>query len=121
MHQPGKLENVAREMTRLKVDIMGVCEVRWTGAGTVDLDDGGCMIYSGGTAHAHGVGVMLTETAARSLAGYYAVSERVLLVRLKGKPFDTCIIQFDAPTCDYAEDIVEEFYSDVMKAKEHMM
>ena len=41
MHQPGKLENVAREMTRLKVDIMGVCEVRWTGAGTVDLDDGG--------------------------------------------------------------------------------
>ena len=118
MHQPGKLENVAREMTRLKVDIMGVCEVRWTGAGTVDLDDGGCMIYSGGTAHAHGVGVMLTETAARSLAGYYAVSERVLLVRLKGKPFDTCIIQVYAPTCDYAEDIVEEFYSDVMKAKE---
>ena len=118
MHQPGKLENVAREMTRLKVDIMGVCEVRWTGAGTVDLDDGGCMIYSGGTAHAHGVGVMLTETAARSLAGFYPVSERVLLVRLKGKPFDTCIIQVYAPTCDYAEDIVEEFYSDVMKAKE---
>ena len=118
MHQPGKLENVAREMTRLKVDIMGVCEVRWTGAGTVDLDDGGCMIYSGGTAHTNGVGVMLTETAARSLAGFYPVSERVLLVRLKGKPFDTCIIQVYAPTCDYAEDIVEEFYSDVMKAKE---
>ena len=118
MHQPGKLANVEREMQRLVVDIMGVSEVRWTGAGSIELSDGGCILYSGGDSHIHGVGVMLSRTVSRSLVGYYAVSERVMLVRLKGKPFDICIIQVYAPTSDYEEEQVEDFYRDVMKAKE---
>ena len=117
LYQLGRLENVEREMRRLTVDIMGISEVRWTGAGSVELEDGGRLIYSGGEAHRHGVGVMLSRSVASSLAGYYAVSERVLLVRLKGKPFDICLIQVYAPTSDYELDIVEEFYRDIMKAK----
>ena len=118
MYQLGKFANVEREMRRLTVDIMGVSEVRWTGAGSVDLEEGGCFIYSGGDAHMHGVGVMLSRTVSCSLVGYYAVSERVLLVKLKGKPFHICIIQVYAPTSDYEEEQVEDFYRDVMKAKE---
>ena len=118
MYQPGKLANIEREMRRLKIDIMGVSEVRWPGAGTTELEDGGCIIYSGGDRHVHGVGVMLSKTVASSLAGYYAVSERVILVRLKGKPFDICIIQVYAPTSDHEEEEVEDFYENVMKAKE---
>ena len=93
MHQSGKLENVEREMRRLMIDILGVSEVRWPGAGSAELDDGGCIIYSGGDRHVHGVGVMLSRKVSCSLVGYYAVSERVILVRLKGKPFDICIIK----------------------------
>ena len=118
LYQVGKLANVEREMSRLAVDIMGLCEVRWTGAGSITLADGGCLVYSGGDTHMHGVGVMMTKTVSRSLVGYYAVSERVVMVRLRGKPFDICIIQVYAPTCDYEEDIVEDFYRDIMKAKE---
>ena len=92
--------------------------MRWTGAESVDHEDGGCMIYSQGDAHTHGVGVMLTKTVSRSLFGFYPVSERVLMVRLKGKPFDICFIQVYAPTCKYTEEQVEEFYNDVMSAKE---
>ena len=61
---------------------------------------------------------MLSRTVSRSLVGYYAVSERVMLVRLRGKPFDICIIQVYAPTSDYEEEQVDDFYRDVMKAKE---
>ena len=60
----------------------------------------------------------MSKTASRSLIGYFAVSDRVILVRLRGKPFDVCIIQVYAPTCDYEESAVEEFYMDIMKAKE---
>ena len=62
--------------------------------------------------------VILNKRAEYCLAGFYAVSERVILVRLKGKPFDVCIIQVYAPTCDYSEEEVDEFYGDITKAKQ---
>ena len=104
-------------MRRLKLDVLGVGEVRWTGVGSVELPEGGCFIYSGGQEHKHGVGVLLNKHAEGCLAGFYAVSERVILIRLKGKPFDVCIIQVYAPTCDYSDEEVEGFYGDVAKAK----
>lgn len=83
-----------------------------------DLPGGGCLIYSRGTEHIHGVGVMLNGEVQKSLVGYFAVSERVLLVRIKGKPFDVCIIQVYAPTCDYSEEMVESFYEDIDKPRQ---
>ena len=56
LHQLRKLANIDREMRRLGIDIMGISEVRWTGAGSVSLADGGCLVYSGGDTHVHGVG-----------------------------------------------------------------
>ena len=41
---------------------------------------------------------------------------RVLQVRLKGKPFNTCMIQIYAPTCNDSAVEVESFYNDVQRA-----
>ena len=35
----GKLEAVKQEMTRVKIDILGISELRWTGMGEFDSDD----------------------------------------------------------------------------------
>ena len=35
----GKLEVVKQEMARVKVDILGISELKWTGMGEFDLDD----------------------------------------------------------------------------------
>ena len=37
-------------------------------------------------------------------------------MRLKGRPFDTIIIQVYAPTCEHSDEEVETFYNDVQKA-----
>ncbi|GFO36568.1 craniofacial development protein 2-like [Plakobranchus ocellatus] len=37
LHQKGKLENVVKEMYRIKLKILGLAEVRWTGAGSMKL------------------------------------------------------------------------------------
>ncbi|GFO29088.1 craniofacial development protein 2-like [Plakobranchus ocellatus] len=34
LHQKGKLENI-KEMERMKLNILGLAEVRWTGAGSM--------------------------------------------------------------------------------------
>ena len=33
LFQNGKFDNVKQEMTRMRINILGMCEVRWTGAG----------------------------------------------------------------------------------------
>ncbi|GFO49381.1 craniofacial development protein 2-like [Plakobranchus ocellatus] len=37
LHQKGKLENVVKEMERMKLYILGLAEVRWTGTGSMKL------------------------------------------------------------------------------------
>ena len=39
MHQAGKLQNAQEEAVRLKVDILGLAEVRWLGSGKLVSDD----------------------------------------------------------------------------------
>ena len=38
MHQ-GKLEVVKQEKARVNVDILGICELKWTGMGEFNSDD----------------------------------------------------------------------------------
>ena len=57
LNELGKLENVIREMDRMKISLMGLSEVRWIGTGSKDLKYHK-FIYSGGSHHERGVGVV---------------------------------------------------------------
>ena len=46
MNQPGKLECITREASRLKLDVLGLSEVRWKNAGRCTSNEH-VMIYSG--------------------------------------------------------------------------
>ena len=47
MYQTGKACQVAKEMRRLKLAILGVSETRWKGAGKVNLTTEETVLYSG--------------------------------------------------------------------------
>ena len=57
LNQDGKLENVIQEMDRMNLNVLGLAEVRWKGAGSVIVDNK-TMIYSGGKKHEKGVGII---------------------------------------------------------------
>ena len=40
----GKLEVVKQEMARVKIDILGISELKWTGMGKFNLDDPLCLL-----------------------------------------------------------------------------
>ena len=82
MYQSGKMDNVLKEMKRLKINILGVCEVRWTQSVKI-TSDGTTFIYSGGTEHKNGVGVFLDKEISKCISGFWCVSDRLLIVRLK--------------------------------------
>jgi len=116
LYQKGKLANVQQEMDRLQIDILGLCEIRWTGGGKITSENT-TIIYSGGDSHLRGVGFILTKDVAAALIGYWALSDRVLLIKIKGRPFNVCIIQAYAPTADSSEEDIEDFYGQLDQAK----
>ncbi len=51
--------------------------------------------------------------------GFYAVLEKVIIIKLKGKPYNFAIIQMYAyaPTSGSTEEDIDRFYSEVEEAK----
>ena len=48
------------------------------------MKDDPIMIYSGGKEQKNGVGIIFGKEIARSLIGYWAISERVTMIKLQG-------------------------------------
>ena len=75
------------------------------------------LIYSGHKKdHKHGVGLLLSKVVSKSVLGYCALSDGILLVRIHGKPFNLSIIQVYAPTSASSEEEIEDFHSDLEDA-----
>ena len=60
LYQCGKLENMKKEMKRLVISILGICKVRWTGAGKISSDKY-TVTYSGGQKYEDGVRLILDK------------------------------------------------------------
>ena len=93
LYQAGKLNNALKEMDNMKLDLLGISECKWIDNGTLVKDDHS-MIYSGGKEHKNGLGIIMRKEIARSLMGYWAISEIVIMIKLQGKPFNISIVQF---------------------------
>ena len=96
----------------MKLEVVGVSEVRWTGVGHVS-SDGWTFYYSGGDRHEVGVGILLSKEMADAVVGCWQVSKRVMLIKITAKPVGLNIIQVYAPTTDYSDSEVDEFYEQV--------
>ncbi len=109
--ETGKLELLKEEMKRYRYDILGLAEVRWTGAGELN---GGEMIWSGEEKdHVRGVGFLLSQRAKAALLGYKPFNSRMMVARFSGQPLNLSVIQIYAPTADKKEEEIEQFYQDL--------
>ena len=116
MYEPGKCANVAKEMKNYQLEILGICETRWTEAGKTMLTTDETIIYSGNKGqnehHTRGVGIMMTPRAAKSLIGWEPVNERIILARFRTSQSRVTftVITCYAPTNEADEEMKEEFY-----------
>ena len=97
----------------MKIDILGLAEVRWTTSGKLTTDDH-VMVYSGHQKeHKNGVGVLLTKLVVKSMVEFHALSDRVLILKVASKPFSIVIIQVYASISSSADEDIEQFYNDL--------
>ena len=104
-----KVRQPEKKGSRLKVDIRGAFEVRWTGVGQEE-DENWKFFYSGGETHNYGVGILMKKELAGAVKTWWPVTDRIIYMKLQGSPIDINIIQVYAPTSDHDDDSVEDFY-----------
>ncbi|XP_068739487.1 craniofacial development protein 2-like [Montipora capricornis] len=111
MYIAGKATQVAREMDRYQLDVLGISETRWTGAGRVTLANGSTLLYAGEEeGHQKGVALMISQEAQRSLIEWMPVSSRVISARFYSRFKKITIIQAYAPTNDATPEEKDDFY-----------
>lgn len=106
----GKLDIIKEEMKRTGLEILGISELKWVGRGYFQSDD--FMIYYSGhdNMRRNGVAIILRMNIAKSVLGYNPVNDRIISIRIRGRPLNITLIQVYAPTTDAEEEDIEEFY-----------
>uniref|UniRef100_A0A2C9LC51 Endonuclease/exonuclease/phosphatase domain-containing protein n=1 Tax=Biomphalaria glabrata TaxID=6526 RepID=A0A2C9LC51_BIOGL len=111
LNQCGKLAQLLREFDSYRLDILGICEMRWTSSGQI-INDGKTIIYSGhDKEHIGGVGIIMSKIAASALIAWKPVSDRIITARLQTKQIKVTTIQAYAPTEDAEDTIKDHFYN----------
>ena len=109
----GKLEVVKQEMARVNIDILGISELKWTGMGEFNSDDHYIYYCGQESLRRNGVAIMVNKRVRNAVLRCNLKNDRMISVRLQGKPFYITVIQVYAPTSNTEETEVEWFYEDL--------
>ena len=109
----GKLEVVKQKMVRVNIDILGISELKWTRMGEFNSDDHYIYYCGQESLRRNGVAIMVNRRVRNAVLGCSLKNDRMISVRLQGKPFNITVIQVYTPTSDAEETEVERFYEDL--------
>ena len=97
LYQAEKLANVAKEMIRMNIDVLGVSETFWKETGDfryhITNNEDFRVIFAGGNEHRKGVAFVMRGVAKDSIINYSLKSERIIIVRLSSKPKNLLLCQ----------------------------
>ena len=95
------------------VDILEICELKWTGMGEFNSDDH-CIYYCGHEfLRRNGVAVIVNKRVWNAVLGCNLKNDRKISVHFQGKPFNITVIQVYVPTSNAEEAEVERFCEDL--------
>ena len=108
----GKLSNVVKEMKKLELNVLGVSETRWEGAGDF-VSDGFRVIFSGSKGGQKGVAIIVDGETSKRVIKIVQHSERVLLSRIEAEPVDQVVVQVYMPTTEEDYEEIESMYEQI--------
>ena len=76
----GKLEVVKQEMARVKLDILGISKLKWTGMGEFNSDGHYIYYYGQESLRRNGVTIMVNKRVQNAILGYNLKNDRMISV-----------------------------------------
>lgn len=101
MTHEGNIYNASKEMKKINVDIMGISEMRWPEAESIEVDD--YRVHCSGTQDntlQNGVGITVNKEIAECVTDSVPFSEKAMLVLIDARPVNLNIIQIHEHTAD---------------------
>lgn len=86
MLKPSKLAQVAREFCNYKLQVLGLCEIRWKDSGEIRTATGEHLFFSDKSeeeTHHCGVGLMLSRTAKKCLVEWQPIADRIISFKIR--------------------------------------
>ena len=103
----GKLEVAKREMSRVKINILRISELKWTGMGEFNSDDHYIYYCGQESFRRNGVTLKINKRVQNAVLGSHLKNSRMISVHFQGKPFNITVIQVYVPTSNTEEAEVE--------------
>ena len=107
------MEVVKKAMAGVKIDILGIRELKWTWMGEFNSDDHYIYYYGQESFIRNGVATRVNKRDLNAVLGFNVRNDRKISVWFLGKPFNTTVIQIYAQTSNAQEAEVEQLYEDL--------
>ena len=101
-----KLEVVKQEMARVKFDILGISELKWTGMGEFNSYDHYIYCCGQESLRRNGVAIMVNKRVRNAVLACNLKNDRMICVHFQGKPFNIIVIQVYVPTSNAEEAVL---------------
>ena len=85
-------------MARVKVKILGISELKWTGMGEFNSDDHYIYYCGQESLRRNGIAITVNKRVRNAVLGCNLKNDRMISFHFQGKPFSITVIQVYAPT-----------------------
>ena len=101
---------VKQEMERVKIDVLGMSKLKWTGMSEFNSDDHYTYHCGQESLSRNGVAIMVNKRVRNGVLGCNLKNDRMISVHFQGKPFKTMVVKVYGPASNAEEAEVERLY-----------